>query len=306
MEKDIFDGSFLKFMDHRILYLRECKRIGTSNNYRRAKSSVERFLDGKDLKFCELDSRWVDDYADWLMKRGMVRNSASFHMRILRAVYNKGVKKGLAVQSYPFRETYTGIDRTGKRCVAPDIIASLRALDLEKSGRLRLARDMFLFSVYTRGMSFIDMVFLRKTDLEGEALIYRRKKTGGLLKIRIEAEMREIIMRYREVNPDSLFIFPVLKGNEPERHYEEYLKALGRYNYRLRQLSGMLGLNHGLTSYVSRHTWASIAYKMEIPLAVISSGMGHRSETVTKIYLESLDNSAIDRANRLVLSSLRL
>ena len=296
--------SFLNFLEKRIVYLSNCGRHGTANNYRRAKSSLLKYLKGRDLLFKEVDSAFVDLYQDWLMARGMCRNSASFHLRILRAVYNKGVRQGLVVQSYPFGEAYTGVDHTHKRCVTASVISRLGTLDLRANPQLAMARDLFLFSFYARGMSFIDIVFLRKSEVFENEIVYTRKKTHGLMRVRIEKQIREIIMRYSRERPQSEYVFPVLPCESKGERYGEYLKALGVYNYRLRKLSEMMGLKRSLTSYVSRHTWASVAYKLDIPVSVISSGMGHSSEAVTRIYLDSLENGVIDKANRKIIKSL--
>lgn len=292
--------SFLDFLESRVQYLRDCNRIGTANNYMRAKKSLERFLDGKSLSFSEIDKSFVDNYADWLMSLGMKRNSASFHMRILRAVFNKGVTKGLAQQTYPFSETYTGIDTTVKRGIGCDSVRKIINLDI-KSPKLNLVRDMFLFSIYTRGMSYIDMVFLRKTDIQEGLLVYQRKKTGGIIKIKIESQIKTLVNKYMKSNTGSSFLFPVLKDGEYSDCYSQYLKALTNYNHHLKIISNMLGLKKGLSSYTSRHTWATLAYKNHIPISVISTSMGHSTESVTRIYLDSLENDVIDKANKKVL-----
>ena len=215
------------------------------------------------------------------------------------------MKKGLVKQSFPFHEAYTGVDKTGKRCVGAAIIRKLKGLNLEKFPDFSLVRDMFLFSIYTRGMSFIDMVFLRKHDIRDGEISYIRKKTKCLMRVKVEEDIREILKKYYRLYPESGFVFPILRGEDRCENYREYQRALSRYNYGLKKLSAMIGVDRSLTSYVARHTWASMAYKMEIPVSVISCGMGHKTEAVTRIYLDSLENSVIDRANRRILRSLK-
>lgn len=299
------EKSFVDFIDERIVALSDSNRIGTANNYRRAKSSLMNFLDGEDLKFSQVDSAWVEDYSDWLMKRGMLRNSASFHLRILRAVFNKGVRRGLAKSDNPFSVAYTGIDKTRKRFVDRDVIMKLKELDLSESPKLEMTRNLFLFSLYARGMAFIDIVFLKMENLKGDEIIYRRRKTGQLLRVKVEREMRDIIKEFRKDGGESEYVFGLVKAGEdiPEM-YADYERCLSNYNYGLRKLSKMLGLEEPLSSYTARHTWASLAYKWEVPVAVISAGMGHTSETTTRIYLASLDSSLIDAANRRLLDAL--
>lgn len=294
---------FLEFMEKRIKFLLSCQRYGTAQNYKRAKSSFEKFLNGKDISFDKITPHLIDDYNDWLMQRNLVRNSVSFYMRVLRAVYNSGVRKGVGKQQFPFKEVYTGVDRTRKRFVGKRILEMLMHLPLDDKD-LELARDMFMFSIYSRGMTFVDMVFLRKEDMENGLIIYKRRKTKQMLCVKIERPIRRIISRYEKMYPDSPFIFPIMKEKDPEKSYRIYQKAIGIYNYRLGKLSELIGKGVNLTSYTSRHTWASMAKGMHIPVGVISECMGHTSEKTTKIYLASLDHEVIDSANRKVLKAL--
>ena len=177
--------SVLEFMREQILFLTECNRLSTARNYRQASETLAAFLGGSDIPFSELTPRLVERYNDYLLRRGMVRNSLSFHMRILRAVYNKAVRCGYTEQSFPFRDVYTGIDRTRKRAVGEDVISRLMRLDIGNGNPLAFARDMFLFSFYTRGMAFVDVAYLRKSDIQDGVIRYARHKTGQQLAVRI-------------------------------------------------------------------------------------------------------------------------
>jgi integrase len=174
-------------------------------------------------------------------------------------------------------------------------------LDLSSEPKLEFARDMFLFSFYTRGMSFIDMAYLKKRDLNGGVLAYRRRKTGQQLFIKWEQVMQDIVKKYEIEH--SVFLLPIIRtGMSTERN--QYLAAAHTVNRCLKDIGELIGLSLPLTTYVARHAWASIAKSKNIPLSVISEGMGHDSEKTTRIYLASLDSVAIDRANHLILKSL--
>lgn len=295
-------GSVLSFFREQIAFLADCNRLGTATNYRRAASTLAAFLGGRDLSFRELTQQFVEQYKEHLLRKGMVRNSLSFHMRILRALYNKAVRHGYAEQTFPFRHVYTGIDRTRKRAVGEQILSRLIQLDTDGKPRLAFARDLFLFSFYTRGMAFVDMAYLRKSDIQEGVIRYARHKTGQQLAIRVEPCMQAIIDRYAEgMTP---YVFPILKSENPAECYGRYKTHLRSYNARLVRLSKMLGLEQGLSSYTSRHSWATMARNHNVPLSVISAGMGHTSERTTQIYLTSLENSLIDRANRGLLEQL--
>ena len=240
------------------------------------------------------------EYEASLKSRNVVMNTVSFYNRILRAVYNRAVEKGMTSQRYPFRHVYTGIDKTVKRAVSIKVIRRIKELDLSSNPSLDFARNMFLFSFYTRGMSFIDMAYLKKTDLQNGILTYRRRKTGQMLFIRWEKSMQEIIDKYPVTG--NVYLLPIIKKETNERLV--YRNALRLVNNKLKDISKLIGLQSRLTMYVARHSWASIAKSQNIPLSVISEGMGHDSETTTRIYLASLDNSMIDNANKLILKKL--
>ncbi len=295
--------SVVAFMQEQIEFLTDCNRLGTAMNYRRAVNSLCGFLEGRDLCFSELTAGFVEQYSDYLSRKGMVRNSLSFHMRIMRAVYNKAVRRGYAEQSFPFRDVYTGIDRTRKRAISEDIISRLMHLNLEHRASLRFARDMFLFSFYTRGMAFVDMVYLQKSDIQDGVIRYARHKTGQQLAVRIEPCIRDIIDRYADATSRTPYVFPILKDEDSAECFRKYKSELRTHNHRLKILSDMLGLQHKISSYTSRHSWATMARNHNVPLSIISAGMGHSSERTTQIYLTSLENSLIDSANRGLLDA---
>ena len=292
------------FVEKQIACLRADGKLGTARNYRRTLNSFSGFLNGADIPFSLLDERLVGRYNDWLQRRRIVRNTVSFYMRVLRAVFNKAVREGIVPQSSPFRNVYTGVDHTRKRAVGEETVIRLRCLNLEHSPSLALARDIFIFSYCARGMAFVDIAFLRKQDIAGGTIRYVRRKTGQHLTIRIEPCMGDIIERYSQVTRTSDYVFPLLSAKDPVRVFSQYQTALGYYNRRLKRLADLLELEMPLSSYTSRHTWATTARNHNVPLSVISAGMGHASEKTTQIYLASLENSVIDQANRSLIASL--
>lgn len=295
----------LSFIEQQVEYLHSCKRYGTARNYMRTKNSLASYCNSYDLPLSSVDEAFIEGYNLFLQQRGIVRNSISFYMRILRAVYNKAARQHLVEQlsGNPFINVYTGIDRTRKRAVNEKIITKLYKLDLKSSPVLSLARDMFVFSYCTRGMAFVDMAYLCKSNIKGGEICYSRHKTDQQLAVRIEPAVQRIIDRY--ANPVSGYIFPILKsGNDAAKNFMQYQIALNYYNRQLKRLSGMLQLDCCLTSYVARHSWATSARKHNILLSVISAGMGHTSERTTQIYLKTLENNVIDKANRRIISCL--
>ena len=295
-------GHLFTFMESVIANLKSLGKIRTSETYATSLSSFKRFRREKDLALETVDSDTMKAYEVWLKDCGLSPNTTSFYMRTLRAVYNRAVAKGLTNQQYPFKHVYTGVGKTVKRAVPLKTIRQIKEMDLSDSPAADYARDMFLFSFYTRGMSFVDMAYLRKKNLQGGILSYRRRKTGQQLFIKWEKCMQEIVDKY--AMPQSDYLLPIIKtpGNVDVR--KQYIYASHNINQSLKAIGRRLGLPLPLTMYVSRHAWASIAKSKNVPVSVISEGLGHDSETTTRIYLASLDTLAIDKANNMILKSL--
>lgn len=293
--------TFLDYFRYQIFLLQVREKFGTARNYQRALNSFRLFLGDKDLPMEDCTEGLMSDYDDWLSNRMVVRNTKSFYMRILRSVYNKAVKQGLAKQKFPFAGVYTGVDQTRKRALGESCLLDLAHLDLPRGSRLCLARDTFLFSYYTRGMSFVDIAYLKKEDVKNGEIHYVRRKTGQSLSVRVEPCMMEIMNRYVLFCRDSPYVFPFLSSLDAVSAFRQYQGALGQYNRLLKKLGRMIGLEKPLSSYQARHTWATVARDHEVPLSVISAGMGHSSEKTTRIYLATLDNSVIDKANKMLL-----
>ena len=292
----------LDFMQNQILLMRNTNRLGTALNYEKTMKNFAEFLGGVNLPFSAMTEQLIADYNAFLVQRGMVRNSISFYMRIMRAVYNKAVRQKLVEQSHPFTEVYTGIDRTRKRAVSESVISQLYKLKLTEGTPLALARDIFIFSYCTRGMAFVDIAYLKKENIQNGVICYARRKTGQLLSVRIEPSIQRIIDRYSSAL--SPYVFPILTSTDTKEAYEEYQVAINNHNRLLRRLSKMLPAGCKLTSYTSCHSWATAARNHNVPISVISAGMGHTSEQTTQIYLTMLENSVVDDANQGLIRSL--
>ena len=295
------NNGFVSFTLNLIKELNQIGKHRTAETYMTTLNSFIRFRKGKDVLLEEVDSSLMMKYESYLKSTGICPNTTSYYMRNLRAIYNRAVEKDLTVQRSPFKYVYTGIDKTVKRAIPLEEIRRLRELDLTRSPSLAYARDIFMFSFYTRGMSFIDMAFLRKKDLQNGILSYRRQKTGQQLFIKWEKPMQEIINRYD--TQGSPYLLPIIRDLEADGR-KQYKKTAHLVNLKLKKLGMQLGLSIPLTTYVARHAWASITKSKNVALSVISEAMGHDSENTTRIYLASLDTSLVDKANSLILNSL--
>lgn len=295
------ENSFFMFMDGVIYQLEQMGKVRTGEAYTSALNSFKRFREDRDVPLSGISPDMMTAYEAWLKNGGVSMNTVSFYNRILRAVYNRAVEKELTVQRYPFKHVYTGVGKTIKRAIPLKAMKRIKEMDLASAPSWEYARDMFLFSFYTRGMSFVDMAYLKKKDLSGGILSYRRKKTGQQLYVKWEPCMQEIVERYDD--KDSPYLLPAIKEpGDDER--KQYINEAHLINKHLKAIGMKLGLSVPLTLYVARHTWASIARSKNVPISIISEGMGHDSEATTRIYLASLDTASINKANSLILKSI--
>ena len=303
--------SLLNYMESIIAKLKQNGKIRTSETYKSTLNSFKKFLASQapkddyrhdeDIMLDCLTSEIMEAYEAWHHKRSVAPNTISFYTRILRAVYNRAVEDDIIENRNPFRKVYTGVDKTVKRALPLPVIKKIKVLDLSLTPALNFARDMFLMSFYLRGMSFIDMAFLKKTDLKNGYVTYRRRKTGQQLIIEWTKEMQMILDKYPENESD--YLLPIIR-NPGTNERCTYRNVGYNINHNLKTIAGMVGVTIPLTLYVARHSWASAAKAKGIPLSVISEGMGHDSETTTQIYLASLDTSVVDKTNSLILRSL--
>ena len=276
-------------------------KVRTGETYQQTLRSFMKFRNGVDLYFDMLDADMVEQYESYMRANNLSRNTTSFYMRILRCIYNRAVEDGLTQQSNPFKRVYTGVDKTAKRAIMLKEIKRIKELELTDKPDLDYARDIFLFSFYLRGMSFVDLAYLRKKDLANGYITYIRKKTGQQLSIRWERSMQEIVDKYPE-NPTQYLLPIITRQDGTER--KQYLNKILFVNRKLKQVARLAKISTPLTMYVSRHSWASIAKSKNVPLSVISEGMGHDNEETTRIYLAAIQTNQIDDANRRILKEL--
>ena len=280
--------------------LRVQGKLRLAETYSTSVESFKRFLKGDDILLQDIDGQLLAKYESYLISKKLTLNTTSFYMRNLRSIYNRAVEKGLIIQMNPFKRVYTGVDVTNKRALPISVIKDILDLKLERDA-LIFARDLFIFSFYLRGISFVDIAYLTHDNLKGGYLVYRRRKTNQELSIKWEPCMQEIVNRYHLKG--SKYLLPILNENSTDLRHQ-YLRMSHNVNRKLGQIGRVLNLPHPLTMYVARHSWASAAMNKRVPLAVISQAMGHDSEKTTKIYLSALDKSEIDEANNLLINAL--
>lgn len=271
----------------------------TVDNYRTALRSFTEFI-GSDIPVGTVDSHLMEGFQRWLHGRQIQLNTISCYMRSLRTLLHIVCpeQKGSNV----FGHVFTGRTTTEKRALTVDELRSIMRLRLPEGSPLCLARDLFLFSVYALGMPFVDIAFLRTTQLNGSYINYSRHKTGQPIRVKIEQPMQHIIDKYR--HEGSIYVFPVLTSADKQTATMEYERARARHNRLLVRLGVMAGVQRRLTSYCARHSWATIAYHANIELSVISKALGHASPNTTLTYLREIEDHRIDEANSRLLHEI--
>ena len=285
-------GMFLAFMLRQIERLRKNGNVRTSETYQAAMNKLRAFWMGRDVAVTEIDGMMMEDLQAFLRGQGLSMNSISFYMRIVRAVYHRAVEQGLSADRQPFRHVFTGEMTTAKRALSLDELRRIRHLRLSNDEE-RFARDLFLFSFYTRGMSFIDLAYLRKDDVRDGMMSYTRHKTGHKLTMRWEEAMQRIV----NLHPSTTaYLLPIIR-TEGEHERSQYRLVQDKVNRELKAIASRAHIRQNLTMYCARHSWATIAREQQVPVSVISHAMGHTNELTTEVYLKAIDSALIDKCN---------
>lgn len=295
--------SFFTMLEERIEELKKNGQKRTATNYEGALRMFRRFRKDKDISPDEINGKLMKDLELYLKKKDNSLNTISYYMRILQAAYNYAVEKcWVKKNAYPFKKVFTGEEKTAKRAIDRNVVLRLEHLKLERQPVLELTKDIFMFSLYTRGMAFIDIAYLKKENLKGDDILeYKRHKTGQLIQIKLPDCAITLIKKYAIIMGDTDYLFPLLY-HPGRKKYCSYDSALRLYNRRLKKVSGMMRLTEPLTSYVSRHTWATLAKYQGVATIIISDAMGHTSEATTRIYLDRINNAVLDEANNAVVT----
>lgn len=277
-------------------------RLGTAHVYQ---STLKRILDfsrGAPPCFSDVTTRWLKSFQRYLLGRNLQWNTVSTYMRMLRAVYFRAVDAGKAPY-HPrlFKGVYTGTRVTVKRAVDEVTLHRLSAECLPSNDCLDKTRMLFLLLFMLRGIPFVDIAYLRKCDLRGDTILYRRRKTGTQLVVKVEPEAMDLIEQLRNKDEHSLYLFPFISTTGAEA-YRQYQNALRRFNACLKRLCMQTGIGVSLSSYSARHSWATIANYRNYQCELICNAMGHSSVKVTETYLKPHTDERIGQMNRDIIS----
>ena len=279
--------------------------FGTAHVYRSSLNAIIAYRGKGDFTFHEVTPEWLKGFEIHLRGRGCSWNTVSTYLRTFRAVYNRAVDcRGAVYVPHLFRSVYTGTRADRKRALDTEdmqkVFTKLPQSSVVTSD-MRRTQELFVLMFLLRGLPFVDLAYLRKSDLHDNVITYRRRKTGRPLSVTLTPEAMAILKRYMNRDSSSPYLFSLLESREGTKEaYREYQLALRSFNQQLLLLGQLLGLGDRLSSYTARHTWATTAYYCEIHPGIISEAMGHSSITVTETYLKPFRNKKIDEANQLV------
>lgn len=305
------NDNFFDFTEEIIKEMEQSDRLGNARAYKEAKESLVKFINenhpGKTIvKFKELTPELLEKYEVYMRSRGNENGGMAFKMRQIRAIFNKAINRKIISQDiYPFK--YYKVSKLkakpSKRALTVKDFKKLKDVNLSQFPHLIEAYNYFMFSFYTRGMNFVDMMYLKKSDIVNDRLYYTRAKTKGRFNIEIVDKAQEIIDFYKDKTKNTSYVFPILLSDDMTPKQIEYRKhkVLSRYNRKLREIAKIAGVESHVTSYVARHSFATILKKKGTSTDLISELMGHSNVQITMTYLKEFDDEELDKANRRLL-----
>lgn len=297
------NNDFMVYLSAVASRLHSMERLGTAHVYRSTFNRVNDFVGGKPLAFEDITPTWLQAFQNYLLKRMLHWNTISTYMRMLRAVYYRAVDEGRApFRPRLFKGVYTGTRVTVKRALDEQVLCQLQK-PLPTPGRLEQTRQLFMLLFMLRGIPFVDIAYMRRCDLHGDLLTYRRRKTGAWLTVRVEPEAMRLIEKLKSSDPDSPYLFPFVQSAGAEG-YRQYTNALRHFNHQLKLLAAQLQHPVHLSSYAARHSWATLANYHNFQPELISNAMGHSSVKVTETYFKRHADERIHEMNRNLLSYL--
>lgn len=295
------DSYLLDFCNEVMEEMVTAGKVGNARVYKTMRNSVQTFLKNKDIPLRQITYKWLKKYEAWYLGRGNSVNGLSVNLRTLRALYNRAIKQGLiGKDNYPFENYSIKHEKTKKRAITNENIVKLKAFEPTTSRHIR-AKDYFFMSFYLMGASFIDLAFLKVSNIQDGRIEYRRRKTGQLHNIKITPPLQVILDKYLDGKKGDDFILDVITTDDIKKQYVQARDELRRYNRSLKEIAGLCGIESNLTSYVARHSFASIANNKNVPLTVISQALGHNNPKTTEIYLSAFNDDTMDRYNEMII-----
>ncbi|UAY53209.1 site-specific integrase [Ferruginibacter albus] len=302
IEKENSSGSFFDFAKQVIKDLIGAGRLGTARSFKGVVAILKTFNNEKDLAFKDITHNFLTRLENKHLAKGHSYNGLAVYMRSIRSIFNKAVNAGVIDKDpYPFQNYKIKTVPTQKRALDVDLLQTIITKRIPKTVSCFHARNYFVASYMMYGMNFSDMAHLKKSDIINGRIQYRRKKTSKLYDIKITPSLDKILQYYISQSGDRPYVFPIIKRDTALLQDKDVEWARKRYNIQLKEVAKLCKIEQNLTSYVSRHSFATQAMLLEVPLIAVSTMLGHSSLKTTEIYLKSLPNNILDDYNAKIL-----
>ena len=280
--------------------LEDEKRTGYRLSIQQTYNSLIKFNRHLDIPFSGIDCNWLRRYETWLRKQDKSENTIGIRFRNIRTIFNLAMDMELVKQEdYPFKKFKVSKlhQETAKRALSKDEIQAVISYPVGgKDFYTRLAVSLFTFSYFMGGINFVDMAYLTDKNIIEGRLIYHRKKTSKLINLPLQEEALMVLKMYKDSSKG--YLFPILsKEHKTEQQKLNRLhKVITKVNRALKAIGEELNIPIKLTTYCARHSYATVLKRAGVATSIISESLGHSSERVTQIYLDSFENNQIDKA----------
>ena len=298
------------FYKQLIKELKEKGQIGNSYAYLSSYDNLKNFNKGKKLNytFSYIDVVFCKKFEDWMRRKGNKDTTISYQFRTLRAAFNRAITaKVVSKEKNPFSEFKLSHlnTKTMKRALSKSDILKIMDADChDKSELSQLAHDLFCFSYLCGGISLVDMANLTPENIIEGRLIYQRQKTHGSINLQLSDRALQIISKYSDYQKKANYFFPILHCKRhvtPMQKHNRVRKYCLHINHELKQLAKELNITANVTTYVARHSFATILKKSGVNIGIISQALGHQDIKTTQIYLSKFDNEQVDEAMKNLL-----
>ena len=307
LHEQMFDRNSKPTVDEvfqtQIKNLKQTGRMGYALSHQEVYNSLIKFNKHLNIYFSDIDTIWLKRYETWLREQNFSENTIGRRFRTLRTVYNIAIEeKYVKAEHYPFKSYKVSKlhQTTAKRAINKADI--MRIIEYHSTDfYTQFAVDLFTFSYFTGGINFVDIAYLKSDNIVDGRLIYTRRKTHKLIKLPLQSKAQEIIKRYQQNG--THFLFPILSEfhKSLQQQSNRVHKVISKVNERLKVVGKELGIPINLTTYVARHSFATVLKREGVSTSIICESLGHSSEKITQIYLDSFENSQIDEAMRNLL-----
>lgn len=291
--------SYTEFQLQNIENLKKSSKIGTAQIENETLRSLQLFFKKKDIGFNEITYLSLKKYEAYCIEKGNKSSTIGIRLRTLRNIFNQAIKgKIIKDTQYPFKDfKLSKIKASNKKeFLTQAEIQSFSSYEAQNS-REQFAKDMFLFSYYSRGINFIDLIQLEKKSLSGTTIQYMRKKTGAPVNFKLTDKNKSIIEKYSS-EPESYFFFGIIKNNNTNETYlknksHKYLKEF--INKPLKEILKNLKINKNITYYCARHSFATALKFENVSIDIIKEALGHKDINSTMSYLNTLPDTKLDK-----------